>query len=114
MKRVICTAEINALAANKQHEIFIDEQTVITPLALDRCRELGLRVFRGSAGSGPARQQTPLVPAYSRPAAPAPLTERDVRLVVQRVLLKSWRECFSPVVVNQVTALVMARLVQRG
>ena len=116
MKRVICTAQINDLAANRQHELIVDAQTVITPLALDRCRELGLRVYRGSGTAGASGMQTPLVPAYSRPftATAAQITEREVRLAVQRVLLKSFRSCFSPVLVNQVTALVLARLGERG
>ena len=117
MRKVISAGDVAKLAAENQLELVIGEGTVITPLALDRCREMGLKVCLERAGTGspcrgsgiPAGQPASSSSLSLVSSAP-PVNEREVRRVVQRLLLALWREEFCPRRVAEITALVLARL----
>lgn len=59
--------EIEALVARGQRELVVDEDTVLTQLARERARELGLKLVRGTSAPATARAAAAGSPAGRGP-----------------------------------------------
>jgi len=64
MKTFYCVEDIERLAAQGRRELQIDEDTVLTDLARDTARQLGISLVQ-RARSGPAAVVAPSIPSNS-------------------------------------------------
>lgn len=134
MARLLQAADVEAAHAQGRRKLCLPPGALVTPLARERARDLGVQVLEPAEDWGVASMCcaqsscphpggrpagcTPAAAAASEPAVAAPaaggsgpgLREADVRRVVAGVILKVMPEAFSPVLVRQVTERVMQQL----
>lgn len=80
MRRVITASEVEAAAVSGER-IVLTSDTIVTPLARDRARALGVAIAASPGGPQPA----------SKPDSNHLVLESRVRMVARRVLLRSGR-----------------------
>ena len=102
-RRVISAGEVELAAASGNRNLPLPAGAVVTPLARERARELGVTLRE----TGPGRDWSGDIARIPTPAVPG---EGMIRRVVIRVLLDSFPSLFNPAAVRNITGLVMLRL----
>lgn len=113
MRRLLTAADVEELARLGCPSLA--EDWLLTPLARDRARELGLGLAGAAGRSFPAGERAGLGERGWRAQKTAAIgsrgeLEEKVRRVVRRVTLLSAPDLFCPAVVEEVTRRVLARL----
>ncbi len=114
MPLLIHAADVETVRVRCSGTLHVPAGAVITPLAAERARDLGVRLVRAGAEEGAMTMCRPGdscgCPGSAGTAAGAPpagITEAQVRRVVSTVILKAMPGEYSPVLVRQVTEQVM-------
>lgn len=117
-RQVISAREVEETAASGRTDLVVGGGALVTPLAVDRAGELGLRLVREDGGAGfcPSRQLTPGADGGEGRGRGRqfPALERRVRLVAQRLILEGWREAFCPKTVDLVARRVIGLLQEKN
>ena|GEM_PF-4614280 len=103
---VIAASDVEYSAASGNRKLQFPAGAIVTPLARDRARELGVTLEETGAdpGNGPGAGTVATVGATMSP------DQERVRRVVTRVLLESFPSLFNPAWVGAITRLIMIKL----
>jgi hypothetical protein len=116
MTELIQAADVEEAHAGGRRFLILPPHALVTPLARERARDLGVVLQQPGVNGGGVKTSCPgggcAQPCGGLGACgrPTGLTEAQVRRVVAGIILKAMPDAFSPVLVRQVTERVMQQL----